>query len=69
MVTTLILVAYSKNKKDKYEVYHPDSNCSHRKKIEKNENALWHIMSHMALGARITVKGGRRLTLCTRCKI
>ena len=67
MVTDMTRVAYSRKKNDPAEVYHPDPDCQHRKRIKKNGNACWHEMSTISVSADITVRGGRRLRICKDC--
>ena len=69
MAVDLIRVAYSRKKDDCYEVYHPDPDCHHRKRVIENSNVRWHEVSEIVVGGTITVAGGRRLSLCTTgCK-
>ena len=59
-------VAYSRKKNDPEEVYHPDMDCQHRKRI-KGTNLRWHDMSTLLVGEETTVRGGRKLRMCKDC--
>ena len=67
MAVDMTIVVYSEKKNDPHEVYHPDPDCHHRKRIIKNNNAVWYEVSTIVIGGRITVSGRRKLTQCSDC--